>query len=157
MSDISRQGRTERPLKLADFLPYRLNVLAEGVSQGLSRLYAARYGITIAQWRVLATLGEFETMTSAAIAKHSRMHKTKVSRAIAEMDRNALVRRISNEDDMREAFVTLTAKGKDLYGQIAPQAQAYADKLVGRLPKADQAALWRILEKLDENGENPAT
>jgi len=69
------------PLKLEEFLPYRLNVVASLVSQALSRVYADRYGIGVPEWRVLVTLGQFGMMTGKAIGAHSHMHKTKVSRA----------------------------------------------------------------------------
>lgn len=140
---------TGNTLKLERFLPYRLNILAESISQGLADLYSQRYGITIAEWRVLAILGEHSTLTSAAIARHSRMHKTKVSRAIADLEKKDLVGRIANDADMREAFVALTPAGSTLYGQIVPLALGYSDELASRLTKADQEALWRIIGKLD--------
>src|SRR5712692_3377659 len=51
------------PLKLEEFLPYRLNVVASLVSQALSRIYAERYGIGVPEWRVLVTLGQYGLMT----------------------------------------------------------------------------------------------
>ena len=69
------------PIELEHFLPYRLNVVAEAVSRALARLYEKRHGISIAEWRVIATLGQYERMTAKDIGAHSRMHKTKVSRA----------------------------------------------------------------------------
>lgn len=74
----TRSGQ-DAPLRLDDFLPYQLNVASSLVSQALSRLYAERYGIGVPEWRVLVTLGQFETMTGKAIGEHSHMHKTKVS------------------------------------------------------------------------------
>src|SRR4029077_20750238 len=44
------------PLKLEQFLPYQLNVVATLVSEALSRVYARRYRIGIPEWRVLVTL-----------------------------------------------------------------------------------------------------
>ena len=65
--------RTVRPLlELERFLPYRLNVVAEGVSRALSRLYAERYGIGIPEWRVIATLGQYDRMTAKQVGVHSR-------------------------------------------------------------------------------------
>ena len=49
------------PLKLEEFLPYRLNVVASLVSQALSRIYVDRYGIDVPEWRILVTLGQYET------------------------------------------------------------------------------------------------
>jgi hypothetical protein len=73
------------PLKLEEFLPYQLNVVASLVSQALSRIYSHRYGIDVPHWRILVTLGQYETMTAKAIGAHSHMHKTKVSRAVGEL------------------------------------------------------------------------
>ena len=79
------------PLKLEEFLPYRLNVLASLVSQALSRIYVERYGLGVPEWRVLVTLGQFGVMTGKAIGAHSHMHKTKVSRAVAELEKRKLI------------------------------------------------------------------
>ena len=49
----------QAPLKLEQFLPYQLNVVASLVSQALSRVYARRYRIGVPEWRVLVTLGQY--------------------------------------------------------------------------------------------------
>ena len=99
------------PLKLEEFLPYRLNVVASLVSQALSRIYVDRYGIDVPEWRILVTLGQYETMTAKAVGAHSHMHKTKVSRAVGELERRKLVVRRENRADRREAFLSLTPSG----------------------------------------------
>ena len=87
----SAAGRgDDAPLKLEEFLPYRLNVVASLVSQALSRIYAERYGIGVPEWRVLVTLGQYGMMTGKAIGAHSHMHKTKVSRAVALLEKRKL-------------------------------------------------------------------
>src|SRR5664280_1081187 len=78
-------------LKLEEFLPYRLNVCANLVSEALSHVYGERYKIGLPDWRVLVTLGQFGMMTAKAIGIHSHMHKTKVSRAVALLERRKLV------------------------------------------------------------------
>ena len=54
-------------LILEDFLPYRLNRLAEAVSRDFSRIYRERYGLTRPEWRTLAALGQYGTMTAKQI------------------------------------------------------------------------------------------
>src|SRR5579863_4184115 len=96
----------EAPLKLEQFLPYQLNVVSSLVSQALSRVYAQRYGIGVPEWRVLVTLGQFSMMTAKAIGAHTHMHKTKVSRAVAILEKRRLLGRRPNRDDKREAFLS---------------------------------------------------
>ena len=143
-------GSAEAALKLEDFLPYRLNVCANIVSNALSRIYAERYNIGVPEWRVLVTLGQFGMMTAKAIGIHSHMHKTKVSRAVAMLERRKLVTRRANRDDLREAFLSLTPAGRDIYSDLAPSALEFARKLMETVEPADRAALGRALNKLTE-------
>lgn len=129
------------PLKLDEFPPYRLNVCAALVSQALSRIYAERYKIGVPEWRVLVTLGEFGMMTAKTIGSHSHMHKTKVSRAVALLERRKLVTRRINRADLREAFLSLTPSGRAVYNELAPIALDFARKLLNTVDTADHAAL----------------
>ena len=146
-----RQVRqAEAALRLDQFLPYRLNVCANLVSQALSRIYAERYKIGVPEWRVLVTLGEFGMMTAKAIGLHSHMHKTKVSRAVALLERRKLVARKANRADLREAFLSLTPTGREIYEDLAPIALDFARRLMETVDAADRAALDRALTTLIE-------
>ena len=120
------------PLKLEEFLPYRLNVVASLVSQALSRIYVERYGVDVPEWRVLVTLGQFGRMTGKAIGVHSHMHKTKVSRAVAELEKRKLLTRRANRADLREVFLSLTPAGRAIYEDLAPGAVDFARRLSKR-------------------------
>ncbi|WP_324617453.1 MarR family winged helix-turn-helix transcriptional regulator [Microvirga alba] len=73
-------------LELEKFLPYRLNRIASVVSRGFRAVYGRHHDLTIPEWRVLATLGQFEEMSAREIGLHSSMHKTKVSRAVRALE-----------------------------------------------------------------------
>ena len=120
---------TTRRSSSKQFLPYRLNVVASLVSQALSRIYADRYGIGVPEWRVLVTLGQYGMMTGKAIGAHSHMHKTKVSRAVALLEKRKLVTRRANRADLREAFLALTPAGRAMYDDLAPIALDFANRL----------------------------
>jgi DNA-binding MarR family transcriptional regulator len=140
------------PLKLEDFLPYRLNVAAALVSEALERVYGERHGLGVPEWRVIATLGQFGTMTGTAIGEHAHMHKTKVSRAVAVLARRKLVARRTNKADMREAFLTLTTPGRAIYQDIAPVALALARRFIEAIDPADRAAFDRGLKAVTARG-----
>jgi DNA-binding MarR family transcriptional regulator len=138
------------PLKLEDFLPYRLMVVASLVSQALSRVYARRYRIGVPEWRVLVTLGQYGVMTGKAIGAHSHMHKTKVSRAVALLEKRKLLTRRSNRADKREAFLSLTAGGRAMYEEVAPHALDFARRLTEILTPADREAFNRAVARLTD-------
>ena len=144
-------GRVDSaPLKLEEFLPYRLNVVASLVSQALSRIYAERYGIGVPEWRVLVTLGQYGMMTGKAIGAHSHMHKTKVSRAVAELERRKLIARRSNRDDLRVSFLSLTPPGRAIYEELTPHALEFARRLAEAIDPQDRPAFERAFERLTE-------
>jgi DNA-binding MarR family transcriptional regulator len=138
------------PLKLEQFLPYRLNVVASLVSQALSRIYAERYGIGVPEWRVLVTLGQFGMMTGKGVGSHSHMHKTKVSRAVAMLEERKLVARRANRADLREAFLALTPAGRAMYDDLAPVALDFASRLSDAVDPADREAFERAVDRLIE-------
>ncbi len=137
-------------LRLEEFLPYRLNVVASLVSQALSRIYVERHGIGVAEWRILVTLGQFEVMTAKAIGAHSHMHKTKVSRAVTDLLQRKLIARRENRADRREAFLSLTAAGRAIYEDLAPGALEFANRLFEVVDPADRPAFERAIARLTE-------
>ena len=53
-----------RPLDLEHFLPYRLSVLSNRVSETISATYRDRYGLAVTEWRVIAILGRHPGATA---------------------------------------------------------------------------------------------
>lgn len=155
--DAKAEGRPKRSadalLKLETYLPYRLNVAAMLASQAFARIYEERHGIGIPEWRVLALLGEYGTMTGKAIGVHAHLHKTKVSRAVAALERRKLLARRANRTDMREVFLSLTPAGRAIYEDLVPVAEAFARRLIEAVAPADRAAFDRALAALTERAK----
>ena len=142
--------RDDAPLKLEMFLPYQLNVVSSLTSQALSKVYARRHKIGVPEWRVLVTLGQYGVMTGKAIGAHTHMHKTKVSRAVALLEKRKLLLRRANRADMRESFLSLTAAGRTMYEELAPHALDFARRLTEILSADDREAFDRALQQLTE-------
>ena len=89
-------------------------------------------------------------MTGKAIGAHSHMHKTKVSRAVAQLEKRKLLDRRANRADLREAFLALTPAGRAMYDDLAPVALHFADRLSDAVDSADRAAFERAVDRLSE-------
>jgi DNA-binding MarR family transcriptional regulator len=89
-------------------------------------------------------------MTAKAIGAHSHMHKTKVSRAVRELERRKLLVRRENRADRREAFLSLTPAGRAMYVDLAPGALDFARRLFETVDPADRPAFERAVARLTE-------
>jgi DNA-binding MarR family transcriptional regulator len=138
-------------LVLEEFLPYRLNRLADAVSREFSQIYRDRFGITRPEWRTLATLGEFGTMTATQVSAHSAMHKTKVSRAVAELETRRWLTRTADDKDRRIEMLELTNAGLAAYREMVPLAAGFQDSLLTKLEGKSRETLLRAIDTLERS------
>ncbi|TPI45960.1 MarR family transcriptional regulator [Mesorhizobium sp. B2-9-1] len=136
-------------LELESFLPYRLYRLADTVSREFSRIYKERHGLTRPEWRTLSGLGERGTMTATELGEQSAMHKTKVSRAVAELERRRWLTRTPDENDRRVERLALTRAGLAAYREMVPLAKAFERELLGRLSVDERVAIARGVAALE--------
>lgn len=132
-----------QPLDLDRFLPYQVSVLAARLSASLSRVYADRFGISIAEWRVIAHLSQHRKVSVREVQARVGMDKSKVSRAATRLEVAGLVEKRINPGDRRLVELSLTRKGRRLFAEIAPLALAFERDLLAGLPD-EQAAAFRV-------------
>lgn len=138
-----------RRLDLARFLPYRLSVVTNRISNAIARTYSERFDLTIPEWRVMAVLGGAAGLSAGELAQRTAMDKVQVSRAIARLTVKKRVQRSVDIADARVARLSLSAKGRAIYDEIAPLALALEDVLRDALTPAERAGLDLILAKLE--------
>lgn len=137
-------------LRLEHFLPYRLNRAAAVSSRHFSRIYRAEFGLTVPEWRVLATLGQLGRATATEIGRDSAMHKTKVSRAVSALQRRRWVTREADEADRRVEHLSLTSAGKAAHRRLAPKMLACEEALLGRLTPREREEMLKGLALLEK-------
>ena len=134
---------------LDGFLPYRLSVTMNRVSRAFARRYADEFGLSIAEWRVLAVLGSFQPLSSNGVVEKTQMDKAKVSRAVARLLDAGLLRRKVDAADRRLLELTFTARGRRVYEAIVPRAHALEAALTQGLGARDRALFLALLDRLD--------
>ncbi|MEL6794567.1 MAG: helix-turn-helix domain-containing protein, partial [Pseudomonadota bacterium] len=87
--------------ELDRFLPYRLNVLAARVSRGFAAHYRERFGLSVAEWRVLAHLSQSDAVSVRDIHLKADLEKSKASRAAARLEEAGLVAKEGGVADRR--------------------------------------------------------
>jgi DNA-binding MarR family transcriptional regulator len=136
------------PLELERFLPYRLSILSNTVSQAIAREYQQRFDLSVTEWRVMAVLARFDTLSAREVAQRTAMDKVAVSRALAGLVGSGRVIRRMHAGDKRQSVLRLSASGWKIHDAVAPLARAQERKLLARLNVEEQTWLDLILNKL---------
>lgn len=139
--------------QLNDFLPYRLSVAASRVSRMFSRQFAEALGLSIPEWRVLATLGHVGSASPSAVSKIAAMDKVKVSRATASLVARGMVRQTKDPNDGRAHVLRLTRKGITAHDKVVPLSRTMEAEIAAGLSGAEWAALNKVLNLLRKHVE----
>lgn len=144
---------THAALDLEHFLPYRLSVLSNRISQTIAQTYAERFNLVITEWRVIAVLGRHPGLSANGVAERTAMDKVAVSRTIAKLLERGLVQRDIHGDDRRRSVLELSEAGYAIYDDVAPLAQAWEQALLAHFSDEDRRQLDALLSKLGQGLE----
>ena len=136
-------------LELENFLPYRLSILSNHISQTISGLYGQRFGLAVTEWRIMAVLGRYPELSAGEVAERTAMDKVAVSRAVARLMESGRVIRTQCTQDRRRAPLRLSVDGQAVYEKVAPLALDYERSLIGALDHEQCAVLDALLKQLD--------
>ncbi len=133
---------------LPHFLPYLLNQAAEAASHEFQAYYRTRYGMLRAEWRVLFHLGCYGEMSAKRVCELASLHKTKVSRAVAALERKRFLAREETEADRRIETLSLTPHGQQTFEDLSAAAARFEAELVQGLPPEEVKLLRSVLLKM---------
>jgi DNA-binding MarR family transcriptional regulator len=138
------------PLELESFLPYRLSILSNRVSQSIAREYQDRFNLTMTEWRVMAVLARYsdDGLSAREVAERTAMDKVAVSRALARLATAGRVSRATHGGDKRRSVLRLTAKGWKIHDTVAPRARQHEREMLAKLDAGERKVLVAILDKL---------
>ncbi len=153
----ARPKSTESQLVLEQFLPYRLSLLSNTVSNTIARNYRDQFGLNIPEWRAMAILGRFGPLSASDVCGRAAMDKVTVSRAVARLIEQNLVKRATDPSDRRRSILKLTAQGARIHKQIVPIARERETELATVLTAKERESLDRLLAKLQQRADEIAT
>jgi DNA-binding MarR family transcriptional regulator len=151
--------RTRKPdangeaFRLEDFLPYRLSVAANRVSRLFARRYSDAFGLSIPEWRVLAIVGRFGTLSPTSVGEWTAMDKVKVSRAAASLVARGMLRQAPDPEDGRGRLLRLTRKGAAVHDGMVPLACELEGQLAEGMSRTEWGALLKALDKLSSHAK----
>ena len=143
------RSKAKCQLRLQDYLPYRLSVAANAVSQLIARSYQEKFALKIPQWRLLAVLGQEGPLRPQTLCGRTLMDKVTVMRASQGLLRRRLIKQLPNGDDGRSHMLSLTKAGERLYTRIVPLALKYEAQLLSGIEPLEIERLDRLLRQIE--------
>jgi len=136
-----------------------LNFLfALGEVQRLVRAYAdratARYGITRAQWAVLAKIERNEGMKQTELAEQMEMQPITLTRLIDKLCDSGWIERRGDDNDRRVNRLYLRKTGRQLLGKLSGLRSELTATALDGISPAEAQQLLSHLESIKENVRN---
>lgn len=138
----------EIQIRLDEFLPFQLAVVANRVSQTVAKIIEQEFDLHVPEWRILATLLYHAPVSSQFLVQHTAMDPARVSRAQARLADLRLVDVRQDPDDKRRILISLTARGSEVVAATLPRALEVEEDIFGTLSSEDRAAFEKVLSRL---------
>lgn len=147
-------GARTTDFDLEHFLPYRLSVLTNTISEGLALRYRDLQPLSVTEWRILAVLGRFPGLVASEVCDRTAMDKVAISRGVRSlMERGILDRKQDRNDRRRQRLFISPGRGERVLQSVVPVALRYERQLLESLDAGELEVLSRIMEKLLRQSE----
>ncbi len=136
-------------LHLEHFLPYRLSILSNRVSNAIAADYGERFQLSMPAWRVMAILGRYPGLVAAELVEKTAMDKVAISRAVALLLDRGYITRDEHSSDRRRWILNLSEAGEVIYHRIVPLAKSYERDLLENWNAEEVALLHDMLDRMN--------
>ncbi len=135
---------------LENFAPYLMNRIMGRYNAGIQSELAV-LGLTTPQMRSLAVLSVIDGILIRELAVYAVVQQSTLSRALDALDRDGLIRRVTDETDTRATRVFLTKSGRKTYERLWPYMADGYEAMFKGIDDAEKAAFVDTLKTMLRN------
>lgn len=151
MGDTAEQNTA----RLRDFehsLPMEL-LKAREAAMAKFRPMLRDHGLTEQQWRVVRALADYDRIDASELARRSFLLAPSLTRILQHLESEKLVKRLTDANDQRRSVLSLTAKGRKLFSEVAPDSAALYEEIESSFGTERLALLYELLEEFHQTIE----
>ena len=142
--------------ELSTYLPYLLNRAGSRIAESYSHRLKQEHGITLAMWRVLASLHHRNGQRVGELAEMTTIEVSTLSRLLGTMQRKGLVERRRPAvhavgGDARTVAISLTPNGRAVTEALIPEALRYEATALAGFDADEADQLKSMLQRLFDN------
>jgi DNA-binding MarR family transcriptional regulator len=132
-----------------DYLAALLAQASQLISEEFHAVVKAN-GLSVTEWRILATLTGSEGMSIGGLAQISVSKQPTVTRLLDRMEAKAYVERFEHDSDRRITMVRITQQGQIFVADLVQQAKEHERKVLAPFGLKRAEALKATLRKIIE-------
>ncbi|GGA64312.1 hypothetical protein GCM10011490_13700 [Pseudoclavibacter endophyticus] len=158
-ADALRHG-APRPAVTGPDRPLELQVMGMVTKIGLllsrpfHRKFISKYGISLAEWRVMTWIDREPGTTAQTVSQRTGMTPMNVSRALAELREKELVRAERDDNDSRRNNLWLTDRGHEIFARIESVAVVDIQRTFEVLTPDELVFMRGMLGRLIDHAES---
>lgn len=140
-------------LTLERFLPYRLSILSNCVSETIAETYGDKYALSITEWRIMAVLGEYPGASADQVCRRTQLEKSLISRAVTKLLHRKIIARRFDDKDKRRSKLSLTTLGDSVYDDLVPVSHAYEKQLMKCFNAEERKQFSQLIDRVYQQAE----
>lgn len=135
-------------LPFEQFVTFQINQLSTAFERQWTRFMREKAGVSLSEWRLLATLDGHGPLPFARIVDALGIDKALCSRSAQSLLSQGLLNSEPTPGDARSLTLSLTRKGIRLVSQVRPHALRRQRLLLSALAPQERQALYSAIHKL---------
>lgn len=141
------ENKTLSKSKTTAELLVRATALLYTKAEKITDAFFASFGITAAQYNVIALLAEEDdNINQLTISKRMLVSQGNITRILDKLVSAKLIKRAEAKQDRRHKCVSITAKGRALHDKIKPAYERFLQRLASSLPEdVQQRAAYSLI------------
>ncbi|CAN5514583.1 MarR family transcriptional regulator [soil metagenome] len=147
--------KNEKPVFVDDYFAALLAQASQLISAEFHKVVVGS-GLSVPEWRMLATLAGGRSMSLGRLAQISVTKQPTVSRLLDRMEQRAYVERVADEEDRRITRVRITPQGQQVVSTLIEQARKHEKKVLSALDMEQAQQLKATLQRIIELHRPPA-
>ncbi|WP_427965318.1 MarR family winged helix-turn-helix transcriptional regulator [Altererythrobacter sp.] len=134
-----------------EHLSHRLLLLAKMIDRDTARMLGEEFGISLAEWRVMAFIGISGPCTASMIGRAAEIDRAEISRAVGKLEDAKFVSREADKNHKRRFILNLTAHGTGMFETIREKRREYLQAILEDIGVEQQELLGTVLDQIVRN------
>ncbi len=132
----------------ADHMPFQLLLLAKMIDRVSARQLHSAYGLSLAEWRVLAFVCSAGPASASEIGAAGEIDRAEISRAVTKLIDAGFITREQAENNRRRLIISATPEGEAEYRRVRDERRAYFHSIMAVIPEDERDRFAQHLEAM---------